>query len=92
MARKPEEFQKAVAEHHIKKWSLRNCPICNDPIGYEFFDNDTLIFDSGCSCIITPNTRDASWQDVAYSYNLQANPELINRMDIFFHFITPGKY
>lgn len=87
MTRQPEEFQEAVKKHDLKKWKLYECSICHYPTGYNFFDDGTLIFDSGCDCVITHNTRVASWNDVANQYNIQTNHLVIKVYDDFFHFI-----
>ena len=57
-----------------KTWvPLRECSICEAPIGYEIV-NDKLFFNGSCDCAWSPATP-REWQSVADLINMQSKPE-----------------
>lgn len=82
----PDDFQAQVAAHNITRWDTRPCSICGEWIGYIFHQGNPY-FDAACECSFyhsEPQMR--SWWDVADTYNIQINADVIARMDAFWHF------
>lgn len=43
------QIAELVASHHITRWRLRSCGICNAPL-YYYFTPAGAVFDSACDC------------------------------------------
>ena len=89
-----DDFRNQAIKYNITKWTIRNCSICNFPIGYYFFryPEYEVVFDGGCGCTSLSNLRPATWQDVADYYNKQTNLEYIKELNLFWKFNSDREY
>ena len=78
-----EQFREQAIKLGLHYWEHHTCAICGEPVGYYFFAYYPyeVVFDSGCGCSFGSNPRPSSWEDVAEFYNMQTNPDVINKMD-----------
>lgn len=85
--RTAEEFKKSALENRIDFWHIRNCAMCDYPLGYIIcLENDSVKFDCGCYCVTYKRKQDSSWQDIAYFYNSQSNNAVIAKFNEFWRF------
>lgn len=82
--KQPDEFKDQVAKLGLRHWDIRPCSMCNYMMAYIFDLNGNVMMDTGCDCLRRPPTISVvSWDDVARSYNLQTNEDVIKLMDEF---------
>ena len=79
------EFREQAIKLNLHYWENHKCSICNESIGYYFFAYPSyeVVFDSGCGCSSGYNPQPSSWGEVARFYNMQTNPDVIEKMDEF---------
>lgn len=93
MTRSAEEFRAAALARGITWWPIRDCSICNAPIGYRLHPQrrshdlpPEVAFDSACDCNQLDGLEPRTWDDVAAHYNLQRAPGVIAAYDRFWGF------
>jgi hypothetical protein len=85
--RDSEQFKQAAIKNGITKWESHGCSICGYIVGHIFSpDYEQVAFDHGCDCTGRYSHSMRTWQDVADSYNMQKNEEVIKKMDEFWGF------
>ncbi len=77
------EVREKVKEKSIHYWRLRECSICDSPIGYIFMSGEAaadVAYDSNCDCVPyhTPLTP-SSYSEIAAAFNRQT-PEVRKKM------------
>ncbi len=74
-----DDLKKAVTEHDIRIWPLRQCSMCLTSLTYAF-DGDRITYDANCSCVTyTRPPEKRSWDSVAEIFNMQT-PDARERM------------
>jgi hypothetical protein len=78
--RRWEEFKVQAEGIGKTTWNISNCSMCGYETGF-VFDEGSVTYDHGCHCVTTMNQRPSKWEEVALTYNMQTNPDVIKRMD-----------
>lgn len=83
-----EDFKRAVEEHGITYWPVRDCSLCGYELAYLFGHEDyEVIFDAGCDCVRIHKRHVRHWPDVANLYNMMIqDPEVKERVKQFWKF------
>ena len=74
-----DELTGLVRERKIRWWGVRDCSICESPIGYVFEPNGNVFFDGSCDCSRGSDLRPSSMNDVAYHIERQ-DPKIRERL------------
>lgn len=81
-----EDFRIQAQEKGVTEWRFRKCSLCKVPIGF-MFQGSTVLRDTNCNCVpYTTQPEEVSWDAVAGVYNLQTNPDTIQKMNEFWGF------
>ncbi len=75
-----QDMQKAIADHGVTRWKLRECSICDAPLYYLFSPDGAVAYNSSCWCsrVYSP-PEPRSYDDVARTLNIQT-PEVRKQM------------
>lgn len=83
-----EDFKSQAKLKNITEWHIRNCSICNYPLGYYFHEDGRVFYDNGCDCGFGKSMNIRSWDNVAEHYNMQDYPSVIEKMNNFWGFTS----
>ena len=87
MTKSGEDFKQAAYKKRPNKWVIRECSLCDYPLGYVFNQyHSEVAYDSGCNCVKYTNFQAREWDDLARMYNSQTNAEYIKEMKSFWGF------
>jgi len=85
MMKTADEFKVQAEKKEITGWDSHGCSLCGYVVGYKFKDGH-VGYDNGCDCTGGQNVRMSSWEEVAESYNMQSNENVIRKMNEFWGF------
>ena len=61
--------------------NIRNCSICDTPIGYIVDGGENVYFDSNCNCVnYWTKPTESSWADMLQTVTMQRTPEIRAKM------------
>lgn len=92
MIKSADELKAQAALKGITFWPVHDCSICGYTCGYYLY-LEKPYYDSGCNCVYSQNLDPRSWEDVAYTYNLnqpennpQIRPEFLKTLNLTWQF------
>ena len=80
-----DDFKQQAKLHNIIRWNVHDCSICGYRCGY-IIEGDQVYYDSGCDCVTYSDIKQRNFDDIAGLYNMQKNPDIIERFNEFWHF------
>ena len=83
-----EDFRKACIQYGIHFWNIHHCSFCYYECSFVFnYEDNEIVYDSGCFCTKSKTLRFSTWDDVAKQYNCNLNnKETIKRYNEFWKF------